>query len=183
MPNYQNGKIYKLICDKTDKIYIGSTVCKLNYRLSGHKSLDCKSKKLFELGEVKIELIENYPCNSKKELETRERYFIKKYKDIVVNKLIPTRTIKEHYQDNKNKKLEYQKDYQKDNKESIKEYQQNYYKNNKQKCSEYAKINKEKILERKKIKMTCDCGSVIRKNDFSRHCRSKKHQSFLNNKV
>jgi len=187
MPNYENGKIYKLTCDKTDKIYIGSTVCKLNYRLVSHKSLDCKSKELFELGEVKIELIENYPCNTKKELETKERYYIQKYKDIVVNERIPTRTMKEYYQDNKKKKIEYQKDYYQNNKECCKEYNQNYYNNNKEKRAQqqkqYRQANKDIISEKKKIKMTCECGSVITKDVFARHCRSKKHQSFLNNKV
>tara|TARA_R110002012_G_scaffold117944_1_gene266049 strand:+ start:289 stop:852 length:564 start_codon:yes stop_codon:yes gene_type:complete len=187
MPNYQNGKIYKLTCDKSDKIYIGSTTQKLNERLCSHKTLDCNSKELLELGEVKIELIENYSCNSKKELETKERYYIEKYKDIVINKRIPTRTMKEYYQANKNKKLEYQKDYYQNNKECCKEYHQNYYKNNKEKKAQqqkqYRQANKDIISEKKKIKMTCDCGSVLRKDDFSRHYRTKKHQSFLNNKV
>ena len=37
MPNYQNGKIYKLVCDDPEKIYIGSTTQRLSARLSSHK--------------------------------------------------------------------------------------------------------------------------------------------------
>jgi hypothetical protein len=33
MPDYSNGKIYKLVSDKTDMIYIGSTVRSLKERL------------------------------------------------------------------------------------------------------------------------------------------------------
>jgi hypothetical protein len=39
MPDYSNGKIYKLVSDKTDMIYIGSTTVKLNERLSNIKTI------------------------------------------------------------------------------------------------------------------------------------------------
>jgi len=196
MPNYQNGKIYKLICDKTDKIYIGSTVQSLKQRLGLHKSKKtCTSKQLLELGEVKIELIENYSCNTKKELETKERYYIEKYKDIVVNKCIPTRTDKEYYDevDSQRKKEKYDnnKEYYKQkskknyeaNKDIISEKDKKYYKENKdiisEKMKQYYQKNKDEIIKKKKIKMTCQCNSVIRKSEFFRHCKSIKHQNYL----
>jgi hypothetical protein len=45
MPNYQDGKIYKIICNITDECYIGST-CELTVarRLAGHV-IDYKSWK------------------------------------------------------------------------------------------------------------------------------------------
>ena len=37
MPNYQNSKIYKLICENPELVYYGSTTQKyLANRLSGH---------------------------------------------------------------------------------------------------------------------------------------------------
>ena len=39
MPNYQNGKIYKLVSPHTDEIYIGSTVARLCKRFGNHKNL------------------------------------------------------------------------------------------------------------------------------------------------
>jgi predicted GIY-YIG superfamily endonuclease len=82
MSKYQNSKIYKLVSPHTDEIYIGSTTQRLCHRLSGHKS-DCKkiknkstSSKLFELGEVKIILIEECPCDNKEQLLKRERHHI-----------------------------------------------------------------------------------------------------------
>ena len=81
---YQQSKIYKLTSIHTDKIYVGSTCYKyLCDRLSVHKynynnfpksNLSCH--KLFKLGDVKIELVENYPCNSREELCIREQYWI-----------------------------------------------------------------------------------------------------------
>ena len=42
---YQRGKIYKIVCDDTNKVYIGSTTeLYLSNRLKGHRSA-CKSKK------------------------------------------------------------------------------------------------------------------------------------------
>ena len=98
MPDYSNGKIYKLVSDKTDMIYIGSTTKKLYRRLSNHKKGGCNSKILFKLGgNIYIELIKLFPCDGKKELEKEEGEYIKKYKNICVNKCIPGRTRKEKY--------------------------------------------------------------------------------------
>lgn len=181
MPNYENGKIYKLTCDKTDKIYIGSTVCTLKQRLANHKyKKKCMSKQLLELGEVKIELIKNYPCNTKKELETKERYYIEKYKDIIVNKKIPTRTDKEYYDevDSERKKEKYY-----NNKEYYKQKSKKNYEENrelkKQKRKEYYLKNKDEILKKMSIKINCPCGGSTTKNDMSKHCKTNKHQNYL----
>ena len=37
MPDYSHGKIYKIVNDIDDEIYIGSTVDTLSRRFSGHK--------------------------------------------------------------------------------------------------------------------------------------------------
>jgi hypothetical protein len=181
MSKYQNSKIYKLVSPHTDEIYIGSTTQRLCHRLSGHKS-DCKkiknkstSSKLFELGEVKIILIEECPCDNKEQLLKRERHHIENNK--CLNKCIPGRTVKEYYDDNKEKIKEY---YQ-NNKEKIKEYSQEYRENNKYDKKYYEK-NKDKIIKRKSEKATCDCGSTFRRNDKTRHEKTIKHQSYLSNK-
>jgi hypothetical protein len=80
MTDYSKGKIYKLTCSDPELVYYGSTISPLSHRFSRHKysfsvGKYCSSAKLFERDyeNVKIELIEDYPCNSKKELEARER--------------------------------------------------------------------------------------------------------------
>ena len=37
MPNYKNGKIYKIVNDVDDCIYIGSTTLSLNMRMIYHR--------------------------------------------------------------------------------------------------------------------------------------------------
>ena len=71
MCDYSKGQIYKITCE-TGKIYIGSTVKKLNQRLCEHKnkSNNCVTKHFIN---PKIELIELYPCKTKNELLWRER--------------------------------------------------------------------------------------------------------------
>jgi predicted GIY-YIG superfamily endonuclease len=50
MPNYQNGKIYKICSSLTDKIYIGSTTNYLVRRMSDHRSKYIRKKKGHQLG-------------------------------------------------------------------------------------------------------------------------------------
>ena len=85
MIDYQQGKIYKIECNVTGKVYIGST-CEpiLARRLVGHitsykrylngKSNYISSFDVLQNGNYDIVLIESYPCNSKDELHARERY-------------------------------------------------------------------------------------------------------------
>jgi hypothetical protein len=78
MPDYSKGKIYKITSAQTDKVYIGSTTTKLIKRFSQHKNIlsKCSSKELFQYDDTKIELIEDFPCNSGRQLTEREIYHI-----------------------------------------------------------------------------------------------------------
>ena len=64
-------------------------------------------------------------------------------------------------------------EYNQANKEKFKEYYQ-----------EYKQANKERIKERDKQKIECECGSIVRRRDITRHNRTKKHSNYkLNNLV
>jgi hypothetical protein len=169
--DYKNGRIYKIISDETDKIYIGSTTQPLSKRLSVHKSnykqyLLGRSSRLtsfdlIALGPVQIVLVELYPCKTKEELEKQECYYIKLYKNIVVNKVHPTRTQKEYYND---KKDEFKKYYLNNKKKRVK-YQKQYDLNNKDKLQT---LNK------------CECGGQYTTHNRSYHLLTGKHQNYLN---
>jgi hypothetical protein len=95
MVNYQESKIYKIVSDQTDKIYIGSTTKKyLSTRMAMHRyvnsdqnkcSTSYRSGEILKYGDAKIILIENYDCKSKDELHEREQYWIDQNKEICVN--------------------------------------------------------------------------------------------------
>lgn len=165
MSKYQKGKIYKLVSNYTDEIYIGSTIQPLNKRISQHRENrnDCASKKLTELGEIKIILIENFPCESKEELLKRERFYIESMD--CLNKRCPIITETERKESHYKNYLIYQKL----NSEKIKEHKRFY-----------SLKNKEKINEKKKIKYNCDCGSSLRVNEKARHEKTKKHITYIN---
>jgi hypothetical protein len=85
--DYLYGKIYKITCNTSGLVYIGSTTKSLEERLQKHiydyRRFIISDKKKFissifiiYLQNYKIELLENYPCLTKIELETREKYYI-----------------------------------------------------------------------------------------------------------
>ena len=153
MPDYQKAKIYKLWSPQgeDDEVYYGSTCNDLRFRKSQHKSKNhnCKSKILFEnYDDVRIELVEDYPCNNKQELNKKEGEFIKNNK--CLNKVIPDRTKQEWYEDNKEKITKQTKEWIEKNKEKLTEYRKEYYQNNKEHISKWIKNNRDKINETQK---------------------------------
>ena len=100
MPNYKNGKVYKLVNSIDNLIYIGSTTCRLSTRMSLHRLHAKKNynanlyKHMNKLGinKFKIVLIEYCSCNSKDELLRRERYIFdihdKKYYSIQIDHIL-----------------------------------------------------------------------------------------------
>jgi hypothetical protein len=93
---YSTGKIYALHCNKTDRDYIGSTVNSFSVRLKRHEThpYETTAGDIIAGSDYEMRLIEDYPCNTKRELEERERFWI----EILpcVNHNIPTRS-KEEY--------------------------------------------------------------------------------------
>jgi hypothetical protein len=102
MPNYKDAKIYKILAEGYDP-YFGSTTLTLDNRLKAFRN----NKKYYSCSPFvnigTIELVEEYPCETRKELMERERFWIDN--NICVNKVIPIRTDLE--------KVEYHKNYNK----------------------------------------------------------------------
>lgn len=138
MNKYNDSKIYKIVCLKTNQTYFGSTTKRLSNAISLYQSYYRSYLKgkynyvsLFEI--LKNEhyttiLLERYKCDNREELNQR----LKTYLD--ANECI-----------NKNRFL---------TKEQIKQYHANYYKLNKEYCKQYQrqyyKLNREKRNNREK---------------------------------
>jgi len=159
MPDYKNGKIYKLWSIEGDDIYIGSTTDALHKRLNGHKTKKnkCNSKILFEkYNDVKIELIEEYPCENKQQLNRREGEIMRLNKKHIVNHCIAGRTVKEFHIDNVDRLNKNSKQYHINNKEKIHEQKKQYYIDNidkiKERKKQYNIDNTDKIKEQNKQK-------------------------------
>ena len=72
---YENGKIYALRSFQTDRIFIGSTCQPLYKRLYDQKhsgwSKRGSASEILQFSDVYIELLENFPCTCKDELDKR----------------------------------------------------------------------------------------------------------------
>lgn len=97
-PPYKKGKIYGIVCFETARIYVGSTTDTLGCRLGDHKSAcrrvreglkkyNCASAEILNTGNYGIFLIETFPCENRRELLTREGYWIDEYRHSCVNRM------------------------------------------------------------------------------------------------
>lgn len=167
---YQKGKIYKLLCED-GHYYIGSTTQSLYNRFNHHKfsakTGTSKAYKYFNnIGwdKVKIELLEDYPCNIKSELNEKEEYYISKSKTdelcLNINSAQLTEekrkeNMKKYYEEHKEEIMEYHREYKEKNKDDIDNKRAEYRKQNSKMLSEkqkqYTKDNLEKVKEYKKM--------------------------------
>jgi hypothetical protein len=173
---YNNGKIYTIRC-RTDNnlIYVGSTTQPLHKRWFTHKSRtnninfnkNLLYRTMIEIGKEHfyIELYENYNCNSKEELNSREGEIIREIGTL--NNNITGRTPKEYRNDNK----EHYKEWCEENKEKLKEYN-----------LEYKKENKAKIKQQQTQPFICECGCTIQRMEKTRHRKTQKHINLMKQK-
>ena len=187
MPNYQNGKIYKIESLEGECVYYGSTTQKLCVRMAEHRKhykikRGITSEHILCFDDAKIYLVENYQCNSKEELHAREGYYIKN--NVCVNKKIPGRTRKEYALYNREDRLKYQKWYRETHKEKVKKDLKEWNEKNREqqiiKRKAYYKNNKHKWEERQQRFIICECGSKVQKH-LLRHRRTEKHKTLLSN--
>ena len=178
MPDYQKGKIYKIVSEQTELFYVGSTAqLYLCNRMSVHKChyksfVDGIGKKQSSAGEIlkyddaKIVLLESFSCNSKDELHAREQFWMDLTPDLIVNKLKAyVGDDKEQYYSEMNRN--------------------NYYLNREARLKtvhKYREENKEKIQAYQREINQCDCGMEYTSSHYNRHCKSKRHQEYEQNK-
>ena len=210
--DYSRGKVYRIICAITKDQYIGSTTLHyLSRRLQGHlaqykaymkgtMTSRLTSYPILERGNYSISLLETYPCNSKAELEARERFYIETMP--CVNKIVPTRTKKENYEANKTEINERRKvQYQVNRPNILIKNKERYDKNRDALCQEkkvyrdanreviavrqkaYYEANKERLQAAMKAKraarIMCGCGSDVEEYRKARHEKTAKHINYL----
>ena len=131
-----NGKIYIIRNSINDLTYVGSTCQTLAQRMAEHRNginkKGAQHYKLYqamsELGKdaFYIELIEDYPCQTRGELLKKEGEQIREYQS-KLNKIVSGRNWKEYYNENRQSRLEHSKEYNEKNKTQIKERRHQHY--------------------------------------------------------
>lgn len=143
MSEYSNSKIYKISDANSEMVYIGSTTMPLKWRMACHKSTYLKHPNKLSVHKIfnkygfqncKIELVEEHPCENRKQLEKREGEIMKSM--LCVNKCIAGKNQKEN-------KKEYFKEYYISNKDKLLNYAKQLY----QKKKEENKRQIEKLKE------------------------------------
>ena len=206
---YAKGQIYTIRSHQTDDVYIGSTCTALHKRMSHHRD-DFKQWKegkrsyitsfeIVKYDDAYIELLEDFPCDAKKELDRREGQLIRQ--NACVNKCVPGRTHAEYREDNKervyeNQRLwvernrervaENQRSWREENQEKKKQYDREYQQVHKIVCNARSKAhweaNKESISQFRLEKVTCECGAVVCRSYISTHKKSERHALLLEEK-
>tara|TARA_R110000823_G_scaffold87003_1_gene194252 strand:+ start:71 stop:478 length:408 start_codon:yes stop_codon:yes gene_type:complete len=130
MPDYQNSKIYKIYSVSNEElVYFGSTTQRLSQRKAEHikdskkEHYNGSSKIIINNGNWKMELIQDYPCLNRLELETLEGEYIKNNK--CINLMIPARTKKQYRDANIDKIRENQKKWRVNNPDYMKNWRAN----------------------------------------------------------
>ena len=205
----KTGRVYKIVCSKTDKIYIGSTFQSIKCRFNAHKASykRYKEKKLGKCAMIydlfdkygyeyfSIVLLEKYKVCDRKHLRSKEQLWLRKLKKNCINKqdalalLDITRKykLKNYHRKNRQEILKQNKIKYEKNKDEINRKRRERRKNDKEyhnkilkQNAESRKRNKEKIRQRKKIKTKCECGCMIVKNNISHHRKTQKHKNLMN---
>jgi len=180
MPDYKLGKIYMVYPKVEDPdegdVYYGSTTNTLARRMTHHRTTKrCSSKLLFDKYGVEncfIELVEEYPCETREQLNKKEGEYIRANK--CINKIIAGRTQKEYRIDNFDKI----KELRVGNKDKYKEYNKQHYIKNRDNILEYHKQyrteNVDKINELQRQKSNCPiCNKELAKRSIPYHLKSR----------
>eukprot|EP00971_Amphidinium_carterae_P097069 1921200-Amphidinium_carterae.1 len=134
MPDYSKGKVYKILNNIDDEVYVGSTIESLSARMAKHRASTNKDYKLYQhmlnLGSDNfyIELIEDYPCDNVYQLRAKEGEWIRNIGTL--NKVISGRNSQQWYSDNKETVLSKCKAYREEHKDEIKIQKQKYRQDN-----------------------------------------------------
>ena len=130
--DYSKGKIYKIIDESNGDLYIGSTIQELITRFRTHGFFKVYNK---QKSNCKISLIEEYPCDNRRELEEREQYWMDRIDCINKTRAFTSKELEKQ----KNKKRSSK--YYLENKEEYNKKSSKYYYENK----EHRKRNLERI--------------------------------------
>ncbi len=164
--------VYKLVCDSSDKIYIGSTKCTLEKRFTEHKSR-CKDPRYnqMKLYSFMIEKgVEHFSIELIEETET----FNDREKELISQLRPELNSVQYDLEANRQRKILYNRNRFQQKKETILAQNKIRYQKNKevilQRCKEY----REKNWDYKNRRVDCDlCGKNFNCQSMKRHKQMK----------
>jgi hypothetical protein len=146
--------IYKIVCNKTGAVYVGSTTEKLHKRISHHKDKKCISKNIIENGDFEAVELEHFYTKFRFAILLKEQWYQDNIKCINKRRALPSfeqikATAAKYKIKNKDKikkqKQIYNVKYKVTHKEQIKKYRDNH--------KEYIKITNKKYKDEHKERL------------------------------
>jgi hypothetical protein len=183
------GLIYKITCNITNNIYIGSTTQKLNVRISKHMykyklyknglSHFVSSYLIFDNNDYKYECIEEIEVDTKEEILLREKWYIQNNKCVNYNN--PIESKQEYKKRHKIANKKYYETHKQEIKDKQREYNEEHKDNKREYDKQYRLKNLDKIKKYNNEKLNCPCGGCFTKINKSRHNKSNMHIEYLEN--
>ncbi len=209
--DYSKTIIYKIIKNddfNNENIYVGSTTDFIRRKYRHKWNCNNENSKIHNLkvyktirenggwSEWSMIEIEKYPCNDKREAETRERYWYEFYNaKLNMVSIIDTPQEaeykkkvrgKQYHIDNADKISAKKKQYHIENADKMKQYRidnadkiKQYYIDNADKMKQYRIDNADKIKQQKNKKIKCECGIYCNNSSLALHRKSQKHINFI----
>ena len=121
-----------------------------------------------------IDVVEEYPCESKQQLEKREGEIIRQMGTL--NQKITGKTRKEY----KEEFRDYLREFARENKKKWRiENREHYLEKERGYKKTYRKKYKDKLQEKASTKVECECGGQYTLSHKAEHMRTKKHLKYL----
>jgi hypothetical protein len=172
--NYDETIFYKIVCNDINitECYVGHTTNFIKRKQYHKGSCNNENDKAFNYNIYKfirenggwenwdMVMIEKSKCENSLDAKKKEREYIEQLK-ASLNMNIPSRTKKEHYNDNKEFIIEKCKKYVENNKVKVAENHKKYYD------------------EKKNISFNCECGYIGNLFNKLRHFKSIQHHKYI----
>ena len=158
------GLIYKIVCNKTGKQYFGSTTQSLAKRKALHKMNNntSSSKEIIDLGDWRIEVIEEITYDDKSDLLNRERHYIEM--NACVNKNRPIITNEERKEQSKKNMHKWYLENREDHIKRATEYTLANYEKHKESMRRYYRRHKKNAYNLKKEGVETFVSTVVGQN-------------------
>jgi len=187
----KTGTIYKICCNDINivDIYVGSTD-NMKERKRMHRSIwnSTNPKHQYKVyafikanggwdnwSMIEVERIE---YERKPQLHARERFHIEQLR-ATLNGKIPTRTLPEYYQDNKEQLIDKAKNYHQEHREEQNNKKKQYYQNHKDVAKEQGKQRYIKNKDVLSVQHICPCGGSYTTAHTLRHSKTQKHLKYV----
>jgi len=169
---YQYSVIYRVWCYETKKSYVAHTCNRARSVRAGltslkqNKNLSNEAYKIVHSDYVRFNLIKYFPCQTLNELLLEVNDIVKTID--CVNKPLSDfdREIMTKYKWKSRREYNYA-------------YFKAYYEKHKDKYK-YNKDRAKKLIEKNNVRITCECGVIIKKYYLPSHLKTKRHHKKMN---